>query len=98
MGTGLEESEPRRARHCYPHRHPVEQRRTRDGMVKGRRLRLQTNGLHVSTRNRIGSPCLSDRERRPEASSRIGETVKLAKSFLAKLSPACHSGLWKTPL
>jgi len=32
---------------------------------------------------------------RPEASSMIGETVKLPKNFLAKPSPECDSGVWK---
>src|SRR5258708_32826563 len=35
---------------------------------------------------------------RPEATSTIGATVKLAKNFLIKLSPECESELWKTPL
>ena len=35
---------------------------------------------------------------RPEATSMIGETVKLAKDFLMKLSPERDSELWKTPL
>src|SRR5260370_34596782 len=35
---------------------------------------------------------------RPEATSTIGATVKLAKNFLIKLSPECESEIWKTPL